>query len=380
MAAAASAHPAPATSDDALKAHLAPMRQQLVDRVFRAAGVLALLYLPVVVWRGHDVGWHLQLQLHAALIAVTFGLVAARSRLSTRVKSAILVTVFLLLGTAGVFTLGMVGTGYWWCLQGAVMMATLFSMRAGIVTALASASMLSLSGVGFVSGALAPPFDLNAHLGNASAWSAFLVVVVFAPLALLLALGSYQSMVERLVAQVDDQRRRLEAQVGHDTLTGLPLMRLAADRVDVAIRHARRVGCKVALLFVDLDGFKAINDGHGHAAGDHVLQEVAARLRGCVREEDTVARVGGDEFVVVAGDLTGAAGAERLARDIHAALAAPVTWQRAALQASASVGIALFPDDADDGEALRRAADAAMYGAKHAGRSRHAFATAAGHG
>ena len=367
--------PAPVVGfDHDLKSQLAGMRHRLVDRVYWAAGVLALLYVPVLAWRVHDVGWHFQLRLHAALVGLTFLLVLLLPRLSLSVKSAMLVCFFLLLGLIGVFTMGMVGTGYWWCLQAAVMVATLYSMRAGAALAVICALLFMLSGAGFISGEVALPFDLNAHVRSPSAWAAFLVVVMFAPLALLLALGSYQATVERLVAQVNEQRDRLERQVGHDTLTGLPLMRLASDRLEVAIKHARRADNKVAVLFVDLDGFKAINDGHGHAAGDHVLRRVAQRLRLTVRDEDTVARVGGDEFVVVIGGLVDSADAARLAGNINAALARAIEWQGAALQVGASVGIALFPDHADDAESLRRLADAAMYQVKHSGKNSYGFA------
>ena len=360
--------------DRDLKSQLAGMRHRLVDRVFVAAGVLALLYLPVLAWRVHDVGWHFQLQLHAALVGLTFVLVLSLRRLSLPLKSALLVSFFLLLGLIGVFTMGMVVTGYWWCPQAAVLAATPFSIRADVALAVLCAVLLLVAGAGFVGGTIDLPFDMNQHVRNGSAWAAFLVVVMFAPLALLLALGSYQATVERLVAQVNEQRDRLERQVGHDTLTGLPLMRLASDRLEVAIKHALRADHKVVVLFVDLDGFKAINDDHGHASGDPVLQQVAQRLRRNVRDEDTVARVGGDEFVAVIGGITDPADMERLARIINAAVARPIEWQGAALRVSASIGISLFPDHADDAESLRRAADAAMYMVKKSGRNHYAFA------
>jgi diguanylate cyclase (GGDEF)-like protein len=189
-----------------------------------------------------------------------------------------------------------------------------------------------------------------------------------------MALGSYQSTVAQLVEQVNQQRLQLARQVGHDTLTGLPLLPLAADRLDMALKQARRSGRRVALLFVDLDGFKAVNDRHGHAAGDHVLQQVAVRLTHALREEDTVARVGGDEFVLVLGHLADAQPAARLAAQLNADLALPIDWQGQPLRVAASIGIALFPDHAQDAHHLRRRADEAMYEAKKAGRNGYAFA------
>lgn len=356
-----------------LSTHLAQMRHRLVDRVYAAAGVLALLYMPLLGWRVAEVGWHRQLKLHALLIVVTLLMVVLRRRLPFRLKTAVLLASFLLLGLFGIFTLGMMGTGYWWCLQAAVLAATLVSMRAGAGLAVVCALVLLAAGLGFVGGALVLPFDLNQHARSASAWSAFLVVVLFAPMALLLALGSYQATVAQLVEQVNRHRLQLARQVGHDTLTGLPLLPLATDRLEMAMKHAQRSGQRVALLFVDLDGFKALNDRHGHAAGDHVLQQVAARLRNAVRDEDTVARVGGDEFMLVIGNLGDAQPAARLAGKLNADLALPIDWLGQRLQVGASIGIALFPDHERDAHELRRQADAAMYRVKKAGRGGYAF-------
>ena len=352
-----------------LATHFQTFRSRLADRVYWAAGVLAVLYLPMLWWRIQDVGFHRQLQFHAALIGITMVALLFLRRMPLRLKSGVLVVFFLALGLSGVFTMGMVGTGYWWCLQAAVLAATLISMRAGIALALVCAALMFVSGTGFVTGMLSTPFDLNAHATNASAWAAFLVVVLFAPLALLLALGGYQSMIEKLVAELHAQRQLLVRQVGHDPLTDLPLMRLASDRLDAALTQARRAGDKVALLFVDLDGFKAVNDTHGHLAGDHLLRTLATRLQALVREGDTVARVGGDEFILILAGLGTREVASRLADAIVAGISAPVDWQGGALRVGASVGIALYPDHAADGEALRRLADSAMYGVKKAGKN-----------
>jgi diguanylate cyclase (GGDEF)-like protein len=183
-----------------------------------------------------------------------------------------------------------------------------------------------------------------------------------------------------VVFAIHAKRRRLSLRVKsvllatHDKLTGLPALRLVTDRAESAVSHARRVGEKVALMFVDLDGFKAVNDGHGHEAGDHVLAQVAARLKACVRASDTVARIGGDEFLVLLVGLRDAAAAEQIADEIVAAVSQPIPFAATTLTVGASVGIALFPDHAVDTSSLRRVADQAMYRVKRAGKNAHAFA------
>ena len=161
---------------------------------------------------------------------------------------------------------------------------------------------------------------------------------------------------------------RIEYQATHDALTGLPNRVLLRDRLVQAFAHARRSDACVAVLFIDLDRFKHVNDSLGHSEGDVLLQKVAQRLRSAVREGDTVARWGGDEFVVLLDQASDRAAAEAVAHKIAAALRDPLALGGEALVISASIGGALFPADGDAADTLLRRADAAMYRAKSAGR------------
>ncbi len=156
----------------------------------------------------------------------------------------------------------------------------------------------------------------------------------------------------------------------HDTLTGLPNRYLLMDRMSQVVAHARRAGASFAVLFVDVDDFKAINDVRGHEFGDLVIQGMAGRLVGCVRASDTVARIGGDEFVVVLEAVGRHDDAGAVAAKILARLAQVFTIQRHRVKATISIGISYFPDNGEDPEVLVRAADYAMYLAKRAGKNR----------
>ncbi|KAI5913091.1 EAL domain-containing protein [Azoarcus sp. PA01] len=159
-------------------------------------------------------------------------------------------------------------------------------------------------------------------------------------------------------------------QANFDALTGLANRSLLQDRLGCALAHARRHGCKVGLLFLDLDGFKWINDSLGHDVGDELLVDVARRLNTCVRDEDTVARLGGDEFTVVVHDLADRADLGAIADKLVAVLREPFALCGARHHISGSVGITVFPDDGDDVQTLLRNADIAMYKAKQAGKNR----------
>lgn len=169
------------------------------------------------------------------------------------------------------------------------------------------------------------------------------------------------------------ERKRFEAQLAEranfDQLTGLPNRTLFQDRLQHALSRAKRRGERAALLFIDLDGFKAINDGLGHAAGDEVLRLVAERFRAAVRVSETVARFGGDEFTILVEAVPDSAAAIRAAERILGALNAPLRVAGNALFVTPSIGVALFPDHAGESDALVRHADAAMFWAKKAGRN-----------
>jgi diguanylate cyclase (GGDEF)-like protein/PAS domain S-box-containing protein len=159
----------------------------------------------------------------------------------------------------------------------------------------------------------------------------------------------------------------------HDILTDLPNRVLLKDRVSQAIATARRNNTQIALLFLDLDGFKHINDSLGHAVGDKLLQSVATRLASCVRSSDTVSRQGGDEFVVLLSEIKHVADPSITARKIITALTAPHVVDQHELHVTASIGLSTYPDDGQDTESLIKAADTAMYQAKEKGRNNYQF-------
>ncbi len=180
--------------------------------------------------------------------------------------------------------------------------------------------------------------------------------------------GTARDITERKAAE---DRARYNA--NYDQLTDLANRSLFRERLELEMRHTNRTGLPLALLFIDLDGFKGVNDRLGHAAGDQLLRQVAQRISHLVRETDTVARLGGDEFTVILTDVTQLPSVETLAGRVVAELARPFALSAAQVCISSSVGIAAYPGDADSPEDLVRNADAAMYAAKNAGRNGFRF-------
>ena len=164
-------------------------------------------------------------------------------------------------------------------------------------------------------------------------------------------------------------QEQLRAMALFDSLTGLPNRRLFFDRLNIMIEQSKRYNNMFALLFVDLDGFKIINDTFGHEAGDELLCQVADILRMTLRKSDTVARLGGDEFAVILAGIKNARGAEVAAKKIIASLSIPMILRAGSGRIGASIGISLFPYDSEDSETLLRIADKYMYESKHKGKN-----------
>ncbi|HEX7764529.1 MAG TPA: EAL domain-containing protein, partial [Cellvibrio sp.] len=183
--------------------------------------------------------------------------------------------------------------------------------------------------------------------------------------------GNAQSYVNLFtdITPIKEHQRQLEYIAHYDALTGLPNRVLLADRLKQAIAHSHRQHSALAVLYIDLDGFKAVNDQYGHDTGDQLLVSIAHRLKATLREGDTIARIGGDEFVVVMADLECIDAYEIVLQRLLQEAAEPLMLNEKLLQVSASIGATLYPQDAADADQLLRHADQAMYIAKQAGKN-----------
>ena len=180
-------------------------------------------------------------------------------------------------------------------------------------------------------------------------------------------------IVFRDVGEAQALARRMSYVAQHDVLTELPNRMLLNDRLSQAMGMAQRHHKKLAVLFVDLDRFKAVNDSLGHATGDAVLQSVAKRLREALRDTDTVSRQGGDEFVILLPEINTAQDADRVAKKLLATLAEPQMAGGSAVPVTASIGISVYPEHGQDAESLVHCADMAMYEAKRSGGGNYCF-------
>ncbi|MDT8902039.1 diguanylate cyclase domain-containing protein [Anaeroselena agilis] len=190
------------------------------------------------------------------------------------------------------------------------------------------------------------------------------------------ALVSHIEVLKIRNAEIEESRERIRQSEAkyknlalYDSITGLPSRILFQERLARALLHAKKTEASVALLFIDIDHFKAVNDRGGHESGDAVLRETGKRIVACLREEDTAARFGGDEFVVLLEDLHDRQSAMKTGERVMAAMAVPFEVNGEAFAVSISIGISLYPCDGEDIDSLLKSADAAMYGVKRKGRN-----------
>ncbi len=183
-------------------------------------------------------------------------------------------------------------------------------------------------------------------------------------------IGGFQAhFLWKLLTRLKQTNEQVTHLAHHDALTGLPNRVLFYDRLNQALARARRDKESLAVLFLDLDGFKPINDMFGHDTGDAMLREVARRLVNCVRQSDTVARMGGDEFTVILCNTQTPSANDRVANQIIEAIARPFSLHGKDCSVSASIGIAVYPDHGETAEQLVKISDAAMYLAKQSGKN-----------
>lgn len=362
--------------DEPPESRIRGVREHFVDVSWKGFFVLAVVVTVINFFRASKIGWVSGFTFVLVIDVVVAIVFVCLHRLPYSVKSALLVFILWISGVAGVKSLGLSSTSFIWFACACFATAVLFERRTLIWTLAASYGTVFLFAILFLTRRLKVEVDLNQSSLIPLNWLALIAVNLGGVVFISLALRTYSDAVHRLVFEVARQRDQIAHMATHDNLTGLPMMALAHEKAEKAIGDALNTHEKVAMMFIDLDGFKEVNDTYGHEAGDCVLAEVAHRLKHSVRSTDTAARIGGDEFAVVLPALKDADVAAEVARKIIAAIGAPIHHGPHRLSVGASIGISVFPEHALGVVSLRKAADDTMYRVKKAGKNGFDFAAA----
>jgi diguanylate cyclase (GGDEF)-like protein len=340
---------------------------RVIERVYVVVAVVGGLASSV---RFFYTGWQPLYAIHLGIALVLLVLHwSPPSLISIPVRIHVAIGIPALVGLSGLYTFGFYGNGLAWIIVACTVAAVFLQLRALIAFALVLWATTVTIGMLYVQKILTLPVDGSSYINLYLGWMPiFISAVVLMAIATTMVFG-YKRAIERLLSTTIAQRDIIHHQAAHDPLTGLPNKTLMDDRLAMACERATRDNALAALLFIDLDGFKGVNDSHGHEAGDRVLVEVAGRLEAGLRKVDTAARLGGDEFLVVLDGISSRADADTVAAKLIELVGQPIDVGGEAVRIGVSIGIAVFPDDTRQVSDLVRLADCAMYAVKRAGKN-----------
>lgn len=355
-----------------------PLENELLDRlvdrilvIFTLVGSVALIFSML---RASSTGWLNLYTFHIVLYSGIVVITLLRQQLSSHIKAIILVAVNLIIAMIGYHSLGMIAAGVFFLPIAGVILALFYNRWMLMTFVIISLIYLTIIASGFITGKLQMVVSADKLMMTSSHWIVYGISMAIFLLTTIMTIIGYRSTVVDLVNTLEGQRDEITQLANHDELTRLPTQRLAKDRLQMALYRAQRSNQKAAILFVDLDDFKKVNDTFGHDAGDHCLRIISDRLLSNVRAEDTVARIGGDEFLIIVENLADLNSVATLARSLIDNLSKSISWREHIFTVGASIGISLFPDHGTDGEVLKRKADKAMYTVKNRGKNNYSFA------
>ena len=344
----------------------------------RGTMIFLLFAIPtalVSVSRGIRGDWQPVFSLQLMLLVVLFFSAMLRNSLSPAVLGRILITLCVIVALAGMYTYGAIApAGHWFTAIAVFLIGMLYSLRAMVVSTLTLLAAILIIAWLHLHGTISPAIVPAEFAVAQSSWLVELMCAAVFIAIVLPTLRNFVEANERWMSEYERRREKIAHLAMHDELTGLPILHSVKDRLSMACNRCQRTGELLAVLFIDLDGFKELNDSYGHAAGDACLQAVAARLNGRLRQQDTAARSGGDEFIVVLENVSGESAAAGVAQELIALIGQPIEFEHYRLHVGASIGVALCPENGENAQSLLHNADVAMYRSKRAGRNGFVFA------
>ncbi|WP_339676524.1 diguanylate cyclase [uncultured Zhongshania sp.] len=346
-------------------------RCKALNQILFCFAVVGAVGGPLSALRSVLTGWLPMYSAHLIIGAYAVFLWASAKKTSYQFKFWSLILLMWCIGVVGLFNFGMLGAGTWWLATSALLGGMLYSCRVGVILACAAMTVTCLVAYGFMSGTLqlSPSVSVDTYMHSMTTWGAYLVVAVWLPIIIFTSFGRLSSVVTSLAKEIAATQAELYKMANLDSLTGALRPHVLEDRLEYALFKGRRVNESVGVVFIDLDNFKHVNDTYGHATGDAILVEVVARARSMLREEDLIARVGGDEFVVV---ITGVVSNEQVvavAEKLKKTISRPFSYKGTKLDIPISIGVTSDWGSAVNGKQLIEAADQYMYHAKRHGRN-----------
>ena len=351
---------------------LGQLRKELVDFTIALFTYSGLAIVPIFFWRSiqeREDAFVLAQLLPFAISTALIVLHLCRDYLDTVLRAILLSGLLVVCSVAGLISRGILGPAFCFMLLAIICLSLILPLRRMLVAAtiiiLVNIAVVALHLFGFVSISIDPVQAFNAP----ATWISYIMVPVYASALIIFSFSRFNMALETILKDLQREKANVEHLAHHDPLTGLPNMRVMNIRADQAFAMAKRNQATPALMFVDLDHFKFVNDHFGHEIGDRLLQQVSERISRVLRSGDTVVRNGGDEFLILLTHYTTRESLLFVAHRICAALDETFNIDEVQCEISCSIGIARYPEHGEDLATLIHNADVAMYEIKRSGKN-----------
>lgn len=357
-------------------------KQQALSQIVFCFAVVGAIGGPLSVARTVVTGWQAIYALHIVISIGAILLWVFSGKLPYRIKFWSLISVMWCVGVAGLVKYGMLGSGTWWLASSALLGGMLASRQIGLLLASGAIVVTTLVAYCYTSGifALRPAIEVSDYMHSPITWATYLVSVVWLPMIIFTSFSRFSGLITSLANETAAAQAELYRMASVDTLTGAVRPHILQARLEYELLKGKRSQAGVGVIFIDLDNFKPINDTYGHAAGDAILVEVVRRARGALREEDIIARIGGDEFIVAITGVTTEEPLAKVAEKLKRAVEQVFYYQGRKLDIGFSLGMASSLGNDLSVEQLISAADQRMYRDKRGGRTLASVQTPLNHG
>lgn len=346
------------------------IKQKQLNRVLVMLFMLNLMACGIFLYQ-FGFSYSARSAIHYTVTALFGAMCLVRHFLSLKTKLAFLIAYGLVTTTAGLLYVGTMSVSLSLFTIIIVFTALYFTKRQVYLILGGILAIFGLIGYLFTQGLIAPKLALNLLIVSPIYWASFIVLSFFCFLIIHYTVFSYRRRISELHGTIERQNVELLKLIATDPLTGMASTRLVDERLEMTVKHCDRYQSQAAVLFIDIDNFKFINDTYGHAAGDFCLKTTAKRLAASVQEVDTVARLGGDEFLIVIEQLGARGELDALLDRMLKAIREPMLTDSCSIKITCSIGVAIIPEHGRNIDQLKSRADKAMYQAKRYGKNQY---------
>jgi diguanylate cyclase (GGDEF)-like protein len=356
--------------------NLKDIKSVAINRIYKGISFFGLFGVIASLSRIPSLGLQPTMLLHLISWLTCAFIFKRRDNISTIIKVKVLIICLFIVTLVGLFQYGLMGSYLVWALVSLILSEHFVNKKLTFSLASTYVLVFILSAYNFCYKGAIVDGGADAYNSSIQTWMVVFFGVILISFVVLTVTSALNNEVKLLLSKLNvanvelsNKSKIIEYQANHDILTGLPTLKVANDRLDIALKLAKRNQSKAAVLFLDLDGFKNVNDTYGHEAGDYVLRDISNRISKITRESDTVCRIGGDEFLIILSCVENDSEIECFCTRLINEVGQDIHYKEFKLQVGVSIGVSIYPKHAKTSSELKKAADEAMYKVKREGKN-----------